>query len=137
MLVVLTIAQFLVRRMIEPRVIGNKVGLSSLTTFIAMFIGFKMFGFSGILIGPLLVVVIVSLFNQTSIKISHLLKNKEGDFLNSVESPLCCIRRLQANKCCFTRMRRVSSKCFCGKPSANVAAGTDVRIPTNEVKSLI
>lgn len=67
-LVVLTIAQFLVRRMIEPRVIGNKVGLSSLTTFIAMFIGFKMFGFLGILIGPLLVVVVVSLFKQTSIK---------------------------------------------------------------------
>ncbi|OXS77286.1 sporulation integral membrane protein YtvI [Lysinibacillus sp. KCTC 33748] len=68
MLVVLTIALFLVRRMIEPRVIGNKVGLSSLTTFIAMYIGFEMFGFVGILIGPLLFVVVISLFNQTSIK---------------------------------------------------------------------
>jgi len=67
-LVVLTIVLFLVRRMIEPKVIGNKVGLSSLTTFIAMFIGFKIFGFLGILIGPLLVVVVLSLFNQTSIK---------------------------------------------------------------------
>jgi len=54
--------------MIEPKVIGNKVGLSSLTTFIAMFIGFKIFGFLGILLGPLLVVVVLSLFNQTSIK---------------------------------------------------------------------
>jgi len=68
LLVVLTIALFLIRRMIEPRVIGNKVGLSSLTTFIAMFIGFEMFGFLGILIGPLLFVVVLSLFNQTSIK---------------------------------------------------------------------
>lgn len=68
MLVVLTIALFLVRRMIEPKVIGNKVGLSSLTTFIAMFIGFEVFGFVGILIGPLLFVVVLSLFNQTSIK---------------------------------------------------------------------
>ncbi|MEQ6354211.1 sporulation integral membrane protein YtvI [Lysinibacillus sp. M3] len=68
MLVALTIALFLVRRMIEPRVIGNKVGLSSLTTFIAMFIGFEVFGFVGILIGPLLFVVVLSLFNQTSIK---------------------------------------------------------------------
>ena len=67
-LVVLTIVLFLVRRMIEPKVIGNKVGLSSLTTFIAMFIGFKIFGFLGILLGPLLVVVVLSLFNQTSIK---------------------------------------------------------------------
>ncbi len=67
-LVILTIVLFLVRRMIEPRVIGNKIGLSSLTTFIAMFIGFKIFGFLGILIGPLLIVVVISLFNQTSIK---------------------------------------------------------------------
>ncbi|MGE7913901.1 sporulation integral membrane protein YtvI [Lysinibacillus xylanilyticus] len=67
-LVILTIVLFLVRRMIEPKVIGNKVGLSSLTTFIAMFIGYEIFGFFGILIGPLLVVVFLSLFNQTSIK---------------------------------------------------------------------
>jgi len=67
-LVILTIVLFLVRRMIEPKVIGNKIGLSSLTTFIAMFIGYEIFGFFGILIGPLLVVVFLSLFNQTSIK---------------------------------------------------------------------
>ncbi|MGA3677661.1 sporulation integral membrane protein YtvI [Lysinibacillus agricola] len=67
-LVILTIVLFLVRRMIEPKVIGNTIGLSSLTTFIAMFIGYEIFGFFGILIGPLLVVVFLSLFNQTSIK---------------------------------------------------------------------
>ena len=63
-LILLTIGQFLVRRMIEPKIIGDKIGLSSLNTFIAMFIGFKIFGFIGILIGPLLVVVVLSLFNQ-------------------------------------------------------------------------
>lgn len=67
-LVVLTVILFLIRRMIEPKIIGNKIGLSSLSTFIAMFIGFKIFGFLGILIGPLLVVVALSLFNQSAIK---------------------------------------------------------------------
>ncbi|WP_337981949.1 sporulation integral membrane protein YtvI [Lysinibacillus sp. JNUCC-52] len=67
-LVVLTVILFLIRRMIEPKIIGDKIGLSSLSTFIAMFIGFKIFGFLGILIGPLLVVVALSLFNQPSTK---------------------------------------------------------------------
>lgn len=67
-LLVLTIVLFLVRRMIEPKIIGDKIGLSSLSTFIAMFIGFKIFGFLGILIGPLLIVVVLSLFNPSDIK---------------------------------------------------------------------
>ncbi|XHU91386.1 sporulation integral membrane protein YtvI [Lysinibacillus fusiformis] len=65
-LIVLTVGQFLVRRMIEPKIIGDKIGLSSLSTFIAMFIGFKIFGFSGILIGPLLFVVVLSLIQPTT-----------------------------------------------------------------------
>jgi len=52
--------------MIEPKIIGDKIGLSSLSTFIAMFIGFKIFGFSGILIGPLLFVVVLSLIQPTT-----------------------------------------------------------------------
>lgn len=65
-LIVLTVGQFLVRRMIEPKIIGDKIGLSSLSTFISMFIGFKIFGFSGILIGPLLFVVVLSLIQPTT-----------------------------------------------------------------------
>lgn len=65
-LIVLTVGQFLVRRMIEPKIIGDKIGLSSLSTFIAMFIGFKIFGFLGILIGPLLFVVVLSLLQPTT-----------------------------------------------------------------------
>ena len=68
LLIALTVILFLIRRMIEPKIIGDKIGLSSLSTFIAMFVGFKIFGFLGILIGPLLVVVALSLFNQPSIK---------------------------------------------------------------------
>jgi len=60
------VGQFLVRRMIEPKIIGDKIGLSSLSTFIAMFIGFKIFGFLGILIGPLLFVVVLSLIQPTT-----------------------------------------------------------------------
>ncbi|MEK5230995.1 sporulation integral membrane protein YtvI [Lysinibacillus sp. FSL K6-0232] len=73
-LILLTVALFLVRRMIEPKIIGNKIGLSSLTTFIAMFIGFKVFGFLGILIGPLLIVVVLSIFQPSTKNLPSLQK---------------------------------------------------------------
>lgn len=67
-LIILTVVLFLIRRMIEPKVIGDKIGLSSLSTLIAMFVGFKIFGFIGILIGPLLVVMIMTLINPSPLK---------------------------------------------------------------------
>lgn len=67
-LIILAVLLFLIRRMIEPKIIGDKIGLSSLTTLIAMFIGFKIFGFIGILIGPLIIVIIITLINPPPLK---------------------------------------------------------------------
>ncbi|GLC87581.1 sporulation integral membrane protein YtvI [Lysinibacillus piscis] len=67
-LIILTIVLFLARRLIEPKIIGNKIGLSSLTTFISMFIGFEIFGLLGIFIGPLCIVTIIALFQNTPTK---------------------------------------------------------------------
>ena len=67
-LIILTVLLFLIRRMIEPKIIGDQIGLSSLSTFISMFIGFKIFGFFGILIGPLLIVMIITLINPPPLK---------------------------------------------------------------------
>ena len=67
-LIILTVVLFLIRRMIEPKVIGDKIGISSLSTLIAMFVGFKIFGFIGILVGPLLVVMIMTLINPPPLK---------------------------------------------------------------------
>ena len=67
-LIILTVLLFLIRRVIEPKVIGDKIGLSSLSTLIAMFVGFKIFGFIGILIGPLIVVMIMTIINPPPLK---------------------------------------------------------------------
>lgn len=67
-LIILAVLLFLIRRFIEPKIIGDKIGLSSLSTLIAMFIGFKIFGFIGILIGPLLIVIIITLINPSPLK---------------------------------------------------------------------
>ncbi|AYC29132.1 sporulation integral membrane protein YtvI [Paenisporosarcina cavernae] len=47
----------IIRRTVEPKVMGSQIGLSPLATLIAMFIGLKLFGFLGFFIGPLVVII--------------------------------------------------------------------------------
>lgn len=56
-LAILAIVLLIIRRTVEPKVMGSQIGLSPLPTLIAMFVGLKLFGFFGLLIGPLLVIM--------------------------------------------------------------------------------
>lgn len=49
-----------IRRIIEPKLMGQHIGLSPLATLIAMFIGLKLLGIFGFIIGPLLVIAFTS-----------------------------------------------------------------------------
>ncbi|WP_108669819.1 sporulation integral membrane protein YtvI [Peribacillus acanthi] len=46
----------IIRRTVEPKVMGSHIGLSPLTTLIAMYLGLKLFGILGFIIGPLLLI---------------------------------------------------------------------------------
>ena len=52
-LAILAIILLLIRRTVEPKVMGSQIGLPPLPTLIAMFIGLKLFGFLGLFAGPL------------------------------------------------------------------------------------
>lgn len=56
-LAILAIVLSLIRRIIEPKVMGTHIGLSPLATLISMFIGLKLFGLFGLFIGPFVVIV--------------------------------------------------------------------------------
>ena len=43
---------YFVREILEARIMGNKVGLSALETLISMYVGLKLFGIAGFLLGP-------------------------------------------------------------------------------------
>jgi sporulation integral membrane protein YtvI len=45
-----------IRRTIEPKVMGTQIGLSPLSTLIAMYLGLQLFGILGFIIGPLLLI---------------------------------------------------------------------------------
>ena len=56
-LAILAAILLIIRRTIEPKVMGSQIGLSPLPTLISMFIGLKLFGFLGFFVGPLVVIL--------------------------------------------------------------------------------
>ncbi|SFM00478.1 sporulation integral membrane protein YtvI [Gracilibacillus orientalis] len=55
-LAILAIILLAIRRTVEPKVMGKHIGLSPLATLIAMYIGLKLLGILGFIVGPLLVI---------------------------------------------------------------------------------
>lgn len=51
-LIVLYLICYFVRQFMETKIMGNKMGLSALETLISMYVGLLLFGFSGVLLGP-------------------------------------------------------------------------------------
>lgn len=54
-------AAALLRSVLEPRLIGKQLGLDPLVTLLAMYAGYRLFGFGGMILAPLLAVVLVQL----------------------------------------------------------------------------
>lgn len=56
-LLVLYIVIIAFRRVVEPKILGQNIGLSSLATVISMYVGFKIFGVAGIAAGPAICII--------------------------------------------------------------------------------
>lgn len=50
------------RQFIEPKLVASNVGLDPLLTLIALFVGLKLFGFLGLILGPVVTVIILALY---------------------------------------------------------------------------
>lgn len=53
-LIILYVVIILVRQFIEPKLVGESLGLHPLVALVAFYLGYRLFGFAGILIAPLL-----------------------------------------------------------------------------------
>ena len=69
-LFILAIILLTIRRIVEPKVMGTHIGLSSLPTLIAMFIGLKLFGIIGLLTGPFVIILFFALKETGIIKLN-------------------------------------------------------------------
>lgn len=51
----------IIREVIEPKLIGNRIGVRPLYTLMSMYIGFKLFGVAGFILGPIGLIIIISI----------------------------------------------------------------------------
>lgn len=51
----------IVRQIVEPRILSTQIGVNTLVTIIAMYIGFKTMGVIGLIVGPVLIIVLQTL----------------------------------------------------------------------------
>ncbi|MFT9485969.1 MAG: sporulation integral membrane protein YtvI [Tepidibacillus sp.] len=67
-LIVLFIVITVVRRVIEPKILGERIGLDPLTTLISIWVGFKVLGILGVFLGPLLLILYKALVKAKVIR---------------------------------------------------------------------
>ena len=68
-LAILAAVLLVIRRTVEPKIMGSHIGLSPLPTLIAMFIGLKLIGFLGFFVGPLVVIIFTTAREAGMIKL--------------------------------------------------------------------
>ncbi|KMY43515.1 membrane protein [Bacillus sp. FJAT-27916] len=50
------------RQLMEPKILSSSIGLDPLATLVAIFVGFKILGFLGLILGPIVLVIIRTLY---------------------------------------------------------------------------
>ncbi|TBL75085.1 sporulation integral membrane protein YtvI [Paenibacillus thalictri] len=56
-LIILLLVIAVSRRLLEPKVIGDAVGINALATLISMYVGFELIGVIGLILGPVVIII--------------------------------------------------------------------------------
>lgn len=60
----LWIIMSVVRQFLEPKIVSNKIGIHPIFTLIAMYTGYKVIGVMGMLVGPIVLIILKSIFSN-------------------------------------------------------------------------
>ncbi|MDR1913981.1 MAG: sporulation integral membrane protein YtvI [Clostridiales bacterium] len=63
-LLVIYLIVLVTRQILEPRILGSQIGVHPLLTLMAMYIGLKMFGLFGLILGPAIVITIKAVYES-------------------------------------------------------------------------
>lgn len=55
----------IVKQFLEPKIVSSNIGIHPIFTLIAMYTGFKISGIIGLLIGPIILIILKSIFSET------------------------------------------------------------------------
>ncbi|WP_028548122.1 sporulation integral membrane protein YtvI [Paenibacillus sp. UNC451MF] len=69
-LLVLLVFIMIFRKLIEPKIIGDAVGINALAALMSMYLGFKLIGVIGLIFGPVLIIVFQALRRVGLLKIN-------------------------------------------------------------------
>lgn len=62
LLIGLYILTVVIRQMLEPKLVSNKIGIHPIFTLIAMYTGFKIIGIMGLFLGPIILIILKNIF---------------------------------------------------------------------------
>lgn len=58
---ILYVVILVVRQILEPKLVATNIGISPLLTLVALFVGLKLFGVLGLILGPVMTVILIAL----------------------------------------------------------------------------
>lgn len=61
-IIILWIIMSIIRQFLEPKIVSGKIGIHPIFTLIAMYTGFKIIGVMGMLVGPIVLIILKSIF---------------------------------------------------------------------------
>jgi len=61
-IIILWIVMSIIRQFLEPKIVSGKIGIHPIFTLIAMYTGFKIIGVMGMLVGPIVLIILKSVF---------------------------------------------------------------------------
>jgi predicted PurR-regulated permease PerM len=67
----------IIREVLEPKLIGNRIGIKPLYTLISMYIGVRLFSVVGFILGPVGLVIIITVFKVVNEKTREVAKPEE------------------------------------------------------------
>ncbi len=73
-LIIIYLVVLLTRQLIEPKIVGSQIGLHPLATLLTMYTGYKLVGVMGMIIGPIIAILVISL-----VKASRQIKEEQTD----------------------------------------------------------
>ncbi|WP_157061734.1 sporulation integral membrane protein YtvI [Alicyclobacillus ferrooxydans] len=83
-IIMLQLVISLIRHMVEPKILADSVGLDTLSTLFALYVGMKLVGVIGLFVGPIVLIGIKSLLRiRLFVDLMPTVEDAEGDVANS------------------------------------------------------
>jgi sporulation integral membrane protein YtvI len=68
-LLILYAVVYIIRQFIEPKIVGDKLGLNPIVTLVAIYLGYKVFGVLGMIAMPIITQIMLQLHKKGSVKL--------------------------------------------------------------------